>query len=70
MHRDADDVDVLLHRHGRDGVGRLAQAGVDDFAASVTQDAGHHAQTAIVAVQPDLGHQHPHRAAVVVKSHA
>ena len=39
VHGHADDVDVLLRRHGGDGLGRLAQAGVDDLAPGVAQDA-------------------------------
>ncbi len=58
VHGDADDVDILLRRHGRDRLGRLAQPRVDHFAAGVAQDPRHHPQAAVVAVEPDLGHQH------------
>ena len=64
VHRHADHVDVLLHRHGRDALGRLAQAGVDDLTAGVTQDAGHDAQAAVVAIQAHFGHEHAQRSVV------
>ena len=61
VHGDADHVDVLLGRHGGDGLGRLAQSGVDHLAAGVAQDARHDAQAAVVAVEAHLGHEHPQR---------
>ena len=65
VHGDADDVDILLGRHGGDALGRLAQAGVDDLEAGVAQDAGHDAQPAVVAVEPDLGHEDAQRPPVL-----
>ena len=57
VHGHADDVDVLLRRHGGDRLGRLAQAGVDDLTAGVAQDACHDAQPPVVAVETDLRHE-------------
>ena len=55
VHRDADDVDVLVARDGGDGLGRLPQARVDHLHARVTQRAGDDLDAAVVTVEPDLG---------------
>ena len=57
VHGDADDVDILLGRHGGDALGRLAQPGVDDLASGVAQDARHDAQPTVVPIEADLGHE-------------
>ena len=56
QHREADDVDVLVDGGSGDGLGRLEQAGVDDLAAGVAEDAGDDLDAAVVAVEADLGH--------------
>ena len=55
--RQADDVDVLLHRGGGDHLGRLVQAGVDDFHPGVAQRGGDDLGAAIVAVEAGLRYQ-------------
>src|SRR6478672_13967724 len=59
VHRDADDIDVLVARDRGDGLGRLAEPAVDDLHARVAQRARHHLDAAVVAVEPDLGDEHP-----------
>ena len=56
-----DDVDVLLEGGRHDHLGRLAQAGVDDFEAFVAQAAGEHLGAAIVAVEAGLGDENLER---------
>ena len=46
----ADAVDVLLDGGGDDHLGRLAQAGVDDFHAGIAEGAGDDLCTAVMAV--------------------
>src|SRR5206468_1166482 len=58
-HGQPDDVGVLLQRGLHDLLGRLVQAGVDDLHTRVAQSPGHHLDTAVVAVQPGLGHHYP-----------
>ena len=58
-HRQPDRVDVFVDGRGGDGVGRLEQAGVDDFVAGVAQDAGDDFDAAVVTVEADLGDQDP-----------
>ena len=58
-HRQADGVDVLVDGGRRHRLGRLEQAGVDHLEAGVAQDARHHLDAAVVAVEADLRHQHP-----------
>ena len=60
--RQPDDVHVLLERRGRDHLGRLAQARVDDLEALVAQAAGEHLRAAIVAVEAGLRDQDLDRA--------
>lgn len=55
--RESDAVHVFLQGGGDDHLGRLAQAGVDNFHARVAQGASHDASTAVVAVQAGFGHQ-------------
>ena len=59
--REPDDVDVFLQRDRRDGVGLLADTGVDDLEAGVAQRPGHELRAPIVPVEPRLRHQDPHR---------
>src|SRR5229473_5424474 len=56
--READDVDVFLDGGGGDHLRGLAQAGVDDLHAGVTEGAGDNFCAAVVAIQPRLGNQH------------
>ena len=56
--RQADDVDVFLDRGGRDHLGRLVQAGIDDFHARIAQRRGDDLGAAIVAVEAGLGDEH------------
>ena len=58
QHRQPDDVDVLVDRGGRHGVGCLEQAGVHDFEAGVPQDPGDDLDPAVVTVEADLGDEH------------
>ena len=60
--RQADDVDVLLEGRGRDHLGRLAEARVDDLEALVAQAAGEDLRAAVVAVEAGLGDQDLDRA--------
>ena len=60
--READHVHVLLHRRGRDHLGRLVQPGVDHLHAGVAQRGGHHLGAAVVAVEAGLGDQDADRA--------
>jgi hypothetical protein len=55
---EADDVDVFLHGGRGDHFGGLAQAGVNDFHAGITQGTGNYFCAAVVAIQPRLGDQH------------
>jgi hypothetical protein len=55
---EADDVDIFLDGGGGDHLGRLTQAGVDDFHAGVTQGAGDDFCAPVVAIEPRLGDQH------------
>ena len=55
--RQADGVDRLLHRRGRDHLGRLVQAGVDDLVPGVGQRTGDHLGAPVVAVEPGLADQ-------------
>src|SRR5262245_43698507 len=59
VHREPDDVDVLLERCGRDVLGRLAEPAVDDLHARVPQDPGDDLDAAVVPVEADLGDEHP-----------
>ena len=61
VHGHADHVDILLRTHGRDGLGRLPQPGVDDLAPRVAQDARHDAQAPVVAIESHLGHEDTQR---------
>ena len=56
--READDVDVLLHRRARDHLRRLVEAGVDDLHAGITQRGGDDLRAAVVAVETGLGDEH------------
>ena len=56
--RQADDVDVFLDGGGRDHLGRLVQAGVDDLHAGVAQRRGDDLGAAIVTVEAGLGDEH------------
>jgi len=47
---ETDDVHVFLDGGGGDHLGRLAQAGVDDFHAGVAQGAGDDFRAAVVAI--------------------
>ena len=53
--RQADDVGVFLQRRRGDLLGRLPQAGVDDFHAGVAQRPRDDLRAAIVPVEPRLG---------------
>ena len=53
--READDVDVFLHRGGRDHLRRLVQPGVDDLHAGVAERGGDDLRAAVVAVEAGLG---------------
>ena len=59
--RQADDVDVLLHRGRGDHLRRLVQAGVDDLHAGVAQRGGDDLGAAVVAVEAGLGDQNANR---------
>ena len=61
VHGDPDHVDVLLRRHGGDGLRGLPEAGVDNLAAGVAQDARHDAQAAVVPVEAHLGDEDAQR---------
>ena len=56
-HRQPDRVDRLLLRRGRDHLGRLVQAAVDDLVAGVGQRAGHDLGATVVPVEPSLRDQ-------------
>ena len=56
--REAHDVDVLLDGGGRDHLGRLVEARVDDLHAGVAQRGRDHLGAAIVPVEPRLGDEH------------
>ena len=56
--RQADGVDIFLHRRGDDLLGRLTQSRVDHFHPRVAQCAGDDFRAAIVSVQAGLGDQH------------
>ena len=60
--RQADDVDVLLERRGRDHLGCLAEAGVDDLEPLVAEAPREDLRAAIVAVEAGLGDQDLDRA--------
>jgi hypothetical protein len=60
VHREADHVDVFLQCDRGDRLRRLPETHVDDLHACVAQDARHHLRTPVVAVEPDLAHEHPH----------
>jgi len=55
---EADDVDVFLDSGGSDHLGRLPEAGVNDFHASVAQRPRDDLRPAIVAIKAGLGNQH------------
>ena len=59
--READDVDVLLDRGGRDHLGRLVEPGVDHLHARVAQRGGDDFGAAVVAVETGLGDQNTDR---------
>src|SRR6185437_4148732 len=50
-----DDVDVLLNRGGRDHLGSLMQAGVDDLHPRVAQSGRNYFGATVVAVQSRFG---------------
>ena len=54
--RETDDLHVFLQRGVDDHFGRLAESGVNDFHAGVTQGAGNDLGAAIVAVEARLGY--------------
>ena len=54
----ADHIHVFLKRGVHDHLGRLAQAGIDDFHAGVTQCPSNHLGPAVVPIQPWLGNQY------------
>ena len=56
--READDVDVLLERGGRDHLGRLAEPGVDDLEPLVAESAREHLGAAVMAVEAGLRDEH------------
>ena len=61
VHGDAHHVDILLRRHGGDGLGGLAEPRVDHLAAGITQDARYDTQASIVPVEADLGDEDAQR---------
>ena len=60
--READDVDVFLHRGGRDHLRRLVQPGVDDFHAGIAQRGRDDFRAAVVTVEARLCNEHADRA--------
>jgi len=56
--REPDGVRVLLKRRLRYHLRRLADAGIHDLHAGVTQRAGHHLRPTVVAVEAGLGDYH------------
>ena len=62
--RDADRVRVLLDHGLDDLLRRLVEAGVDDLHAGVTQRPCDHLRAAVMAVEPDLGDDHPYLPAI------
>ena len=50
-----DDIDIFLQGGFGDHLGRLADAGVDHFKASVAQGTRHHFGPTIMAIQAGLG---------------
>src|SRR6185369_4955780 len=60
--RQADDVDILLEGRRRDHLRRLAEAGVDDLEALVTEAPSENLGTAVVAVEARLGDEDLDRA--------
>ena len=58
--RKTDRIDVFLERRAGDLLRGLAQPGVDDFHSGVTQRAGDHLDSAVVAVQAGLGEEDPY----------
>ena len=63
VERQPDDLGVLLQRGVDHHLRRLAQPGVDDLVAGVAQRPRDDLDAAVVAVQADLGHHDPDRAA-------
>src|SRR5215213_7037972 len=57
VHRDPDDVDVLVSRDGAHGCRSLTQSGVDHLHARVAQRAGNDLDAAVVTIEPDFGNQ-------------
>src|SRR5467141_4136220 len=55
---EADDVDVFLDGGGGDHLGSLAQAGVNDFHAGVTQGTSDYFCASVMAIEARLGDQH------------
>jgi hypothetical protein len=56
--REPDGVSILLHRSLDDLVGRLVQAGVNDFETRVPKRPGNHLGSSVVAVETRLGDNH------------
>src|SRR3546814_14496615 len=54
---EADRVDILVHRDPGDEIGRLAQAGIDDFGPRIAKRQRDDLGADIVAVEPRLRHQ-------------
>jgi hypothetical protein len=57
-----DDLHVLLQRDGGDGIGTLADAGVDDLEPGVAQPPCDELGAAVVTIEAGLGDQHARNA--------
>jgi len=55
---EANDVHVFLDGSGGDHLRGLAQPGVDDLHAGITQSASDHLGAAVVTIEPGLGNQY------------
>ena len=56
--RQADDVDVFLHRGGGNHLRGLPQAGINHFHPGIAQRAGNDFGAAVMAIESGLGDQH------------
>ena len=55
QNRQADDVDVFLNGGGRNHLGRLVEAGIDDFHAGVAQCCSDDLRTTVMTVETGFG---------------
>ena len=56
--READDVDILLHRRAGDHLGCLVEPGIDDLHPGVTERGRDDLRAPVVSVEAGLGDQH------------